>query len=124
MQALITIDVAKKQFQNWRNTKSPGDRMPDELWAIVGQILANPTYKKSIVGHELGISTTQLRGKFPERFPPRNKPIAEINKSNFVHAPLTSVMSGLVIERKDGNRLIINAASNEQFTTLIKAFME
>ncbi len=72
----ITIDVAKKQFQNWRNTKSPGDRMPDELWAIVGQILANPTYKKSIVGHELGISTTQLRGKFPERFPPRNKPIA------------------------------------------------
>jgi len=126
----ITISEAKEQFKAWRENKAGGEHLPETLWDIVAQILSNPNYNRSVVTRGLGISTAQLRKKFPKYFSQNKLPEKKPKDTTFVKAslapliaaaPLTSVVT---IERNNGVKLSISMLNQEQFATLIKFFME
>ncbi len=128
----LTLPDVQQKFVLWRSNKSHmGEKIPDSLWALVHELLKISTYKRSIIGRELGISTRQLREKFPTLFkqkqvscPPANK-----GKKRFVEAPLTTLMTALpanhlTIERPDGMKLTVSTFTHEQFAVLVENFME
>lgn len=132
-QQSLTIITAQQKFKDWRDNKLPGEKIPKELWDIVRQILFNPQYKITIVTRGLGISTEQLRQKFPEYFTKLKKPIKSLSDTTtkFVQAslaPLTTVIpstSGLItIEHKNGTKFILREPTTEQFSIIVKLFME
>lgn len=129
----LSIITAQQKFKEWRDSKLPGAKIPKELWNIVRQILFNPKHKITVVTHGLGISTEQLRQKFPEYFNNRNKTAKSLRSNlhhEFVQAPLTaltSVMpatSNITLEHKNGTKLTLVMPTVEQFTSLIKLFTE
>jgi len=132
MQQLISLDEAKQKFKSWRETKTPGDKIPSELWKVVGNILSNPAYKKSIATRELGISTAQLKQKFPQYFVvgdgqhPSVSPGPILQSAKFVQAPLTTLISEctITIEHTNNMKLTISTPTTEQCSLLIKLFME
>lgn len=127
----ITISEAKEQFKSWRQNKPADKRIPEVLWNVVANILSNPNYNRTTVTKGLGVSTAQLRDKFPEYFsqgkPP---PVKKSNGTTFVKASLapliaaTPLASTITIERHNGVKISIVTTSQEQFATLIKFFME
>lgn len=129
-QMTITLDEVKQQFQSWRVNKQLGDRIPDPLWKLVQQLLEVSTEKHSLIGNALGISTQQLKKKFPTQFKPKR-----INSSiqpTFIEAPLNPLFAStqdnnkniLTIERGNGMKLSMTTPSSEQLAMLIKIFME
>lgn len=132
-QQSISIITAQQKFKDWRDSKLPGSKIPKELWNIVRQILFNPKHKITAVTHGLGISTEQLRQKFPEYFDNRKKttkPLVSHLHHKFVQAPLTaltsamSATSNITLEHKNGTKLTLVMPTIEQFTSLIKLFTE
>ena len=135
-QQALTLETVHMHFTKWRANKSGSSRIPESLWTLVQQLLGSSNYKRSIVARELGISTHQLRSRFPDFYSPlslkstlTNKPSDFTPKpSAFVKAPLNSLAittaTTLTIERGDGIKLSISAPSPEQFTSLVKTFME
>ncbi len=130
MQQLISVDEAKQKFKSWRETKAPGDKIPSELWKVVGNILSNPDNKKSIATRALGISTAQLKQKFPQYFAAGDNQHLKISdnlqSAKFVQAPLTALISEctITIECANNMKLTITPPTTEQVTSLIKLFME
>lgn len=132
MQQLISLDEAKQKFKSWRENKASGAQIPSELWKVVGNILSNPAYKKSIATRELGISTAQLKQKFPQYFVAGDgqhsniSPSPILQNTKFVQAPLTALMaeSTITIEHVNNMKLTICTPTTEQFTSLIKLFIE
>ncbi len=130
--ALSSFTDAQKQFQLWRATKIAGETIPDRLWAIVAKLLEDHSFKRSHISKALGITTRQLRNKFPRQF--KNKP-ADITPTLkhtdvFVEAPLQSISNHLssatqfIIEKNNGTKLIFPSVTQEQFALLLKTFME
>lgn len=133
----LSLESVNKRFNKWRANKASGERVPESLWLLVQQLLESSKYKRSIVARELSISTHQLRSRFPRFYPKKASPKTSINKSSihahrkpkgFVEAPLNTVTAAtpptLTIERHDGNKLLITTLNPEQFSSLIKTFME
>lgn len=130
MRQPMTFLQAKQQFDTWRSAKTSGGRIPDNLWGVVQQLLSDPSNKRSIVTKGLGISTAQLRHKFPDHFTQHKQTKKSPKSSVFVKASLapliqaTSSMSGIVLERANGIKLNVTAPTNDQFLMLLKLFME
>ena len=109
----LTLPDVQQKFVLWRSNKSyMGAKIPDSLWELVHELLKMSTYKRSIIGRELGISTRQLREKFPTLFKQKQASRVPVKKSKkrFVEAPLTTLMTALpanhlTIERPDGMKL-------------------
>jgi hypothetical protein len=126
----ITVTEAKEQFKAWRTNKPRGENIPERLWSIVDQILSNPNYNRSVVTKGLGVSTAQLRKKFPAYFLQNTLPAKKSKNINFVKASLTPLMTStpltsmVTIERHNGVKLSISTPTQEQFTAIIKSFME
>lgn len=128
----LTLVDAQKQFQLWRDNKAPGATVPESLWALVAQLLESASYKRTMIGKALGISTHQFRNKFPNQFKTKTTVVhaAPKNPKPFVHAPLNALMvpqsssAQLMIERSNGTKLIFTGLTQEQFSMSIKAFME
>jgi len=129
----LTLNDVHQHFQLWRTNKPAGMEIPESLWDLVKQLLENPVYnKRSIIGKTLGISTYQLRKKFPQKFKLKQKTDSLPAKIKKVFAPaplpLSNVMMAsqntLIIERTNGVKLSITTSTSEQFSTLIKTFME
>lgn len=130
----LTLDDVQQQFQLWRANKSSGAKIPESLWELVSQLFAN--YKRSAIGKALGISTSQLRNKFPEQYKsePTLMVVAPKKNKSFVQAPLDTLMASpllsssstspqLIIERNNGTKLMLSAVTDAQFSFLINAFM-
>lgn len=129
-QLSLSITTAQQKFKDWRDGKLPGEKIPKELWNIVRQILFNPKYTITAVTRGLGVSTEQLRQQFPEYFTKSNKPLSN-TAPKFVQvslAPLTAATStnyGLItIEHKNGTKFILREPTAEQFSIIVKLFME
>ena len=131
----LTLNDVHQHFQLWRTNKTAGKKIPESLWDLVKQLLENPAYiKRSIIGKTLGISTHQLRNKFPQKFKFKQNAGSLPTKIKKVFAPaplplpLSNVMMAsqntLIIERSNGVKLSITTPTSEQFSTLIKTFME
>jgi hypothetical protein len=131
----LTINDVHQHFQLWRTNKTSGKKIPESLWDLVKQLLENPAYKRcSIIGKTLGISTHQLKNKFPQKFKLKQNVNSLPTKIKKVFAPaplplplsnlMLSSQNTLVIERSNGVKLSITTPNSEQFSTLIKIFME
>ena len=126
----ITLDKVQQQFQSWRANKSTGARIPESLWQLVRQLLEISTYKRSIIGKILGISTLQLKKKFPMQFKSSQTTLPA--QPTFIEAPLHPLFASsqdnakniLTIERSNGMKLSMTAPTSEQLVTFIKSFME
>ena len=123
--------AARQQFQIWRENKASGEKIPEKLWDMVAQILEHPECKKVAVTRGLGISTSQLKTRFPQYFKRTKKTNSStVRKPKFVEAPLvpiTSILddkSTISILHKNGAKLSISAPTTEQFNSLIKLFTE
>lgn len=132
---LLTLDDAQKQFQLWRANKTSGSKIPEPLWELVAKLFASKNYKRTIIGETLGISTYQLRNKFPEYYPSKPMLAAVVPKKHkpFVQAPLDTLLGSpllsstapqLTIERNNGTKFILSSVTEAQFSLLLKAFME
>ena len=126
MKKHTSIAEAQHKFQSWRSTKRAGERIPAELWSIVENLLDNPMYNKSSITKGLSISGEQLRTKFPSYFTSTNKAIGPefVQASLAKFMPSTQSTSSFVIKRNDGVQMKICVSNNEQFSILIKLFME
>jgi len=125
----VTISEAKEQFKVWRSNKPGGEHIPEALWKVVDQILSNPNYNRSAVTKGLGVSTSQLKKRFPDYFQ-QKQPLNKFKNTKFVKASLAPIItttqstSVITIERHNGVKLSIAAPTTEQFTVLVKSFME
>jgi hypothetical protein len=128
----LTLAEVTTQFKRWRSNKTTGGRIPESLWEQVAKLLSSKSYKTTNIGIALGISSKQLRDKFPGHFKSKSTAAsAKLNKhAPFVQAPLDALLmpsqssAQLVIERNNGTKLIFSAVNQEQFSMLIKTFME
>ena len=126
----ITLDEVQQQFQLWRANKSTDTRIPESLWHLVRQLLETSTYKRSVIGKALGISTLQLKKKFPMQF--KSSQTTLTAQPTFIETPLNPLFipsqettkSTLTIERSNGMKLSMTTPTSEQLATLIKTFME
>lgn len=124
----ITIIEAKQKFQDWRSNKIAGAPIPVTLWNTVNQMLSEQIYGKSLIIKELRLSSIQLQQKCSNYF--LNKKQKKLIKTNtFVNASLTpltiaTAAPGIIIERHNQVKLHLTAPTQEQFSTLIKLFME
>ena len=130
-QQTLTLSDVQQKFVLWRTNKSSGKKIPDSLWQLVHELLKVSAYKRSVIGRKLGISTYQLKSKFPELFKLKQLPHAPVKKraKRFVEAPLTTLMTAmpanqLTIGRPDGVKLTVSTLTDEQLSTLMKDFME
>ena len=135
-QPVLTLETVHMHFKKWRANKSGSARVPESLWNLVQQLLEASNYKRSVVAQKLGISTYQLKNRFQDFYQQGSSKAVSTNKTTdftsksktFVKAPLNSITmttsSALTIERGDGIKLSISAPSPEQFTSLVKTFME
>lgn len=129
---LLSIADAQKQFQSWRAAKAPGETIPDRLWKTVAGLLENTSYKRSHISNALGISGKQMRNQFPAQIKskPAGAAAALKNTGVFVEAPLRdlcgvpTLTQQFIIERSNGAKLIFPSVTQEQFSLLIKTFME
>jgi hypothetical protein len=129
----LTLEEAQKQFQLWRANKAPGATVPESLWGLVTQLLENTSYKRTMIGRVLGISTHQFRTKFPNQFKPKSTAVIQAASKNprpFVQAPLDALImpqsssAQLMIERPNGTKFIFTGLTQEHFLMSIKAVME
>lgn len=126
----ITLTEVKEKFKEWRATKSYGDEIPPVLWDMVFQLLSNSAYKGSFIMRELGLRIEQLRRKFPDHFgepkrvprPAKDKVFVQANLTSLISAqPCTSVIT---LERQNGVKLHLSTSTPEQFSSLVKLFLE
>ena len=128
----LTLAEVTTQFKRWRSNKMIGEKIPESLWEQVAKLLSSKSYKTTNIGIALGISSKQLRDKFPNHFKSKSTVAsAKLNKhTSFVQAPLDTLLmpslssTQLVLERSNGTKLIFSAVNQEQFSMLIKTFME
>jgi hypothetical protein len=127
----LTLEYVHKQFQLWRQTKSAGRKIPEDLWGLVKRLLETNHCNKTTVCKTLSISTRQLKDKFPELYSQKStkENFAEnLKPKAFVRAPLTPILDSavpkLTIDRGDGCKLFISMPSSQQLSAIIQAFME
>lgn len=116
----LTIEVVQRKFEQWRLKKQPKDKIPNHLWNLVQQLMK--LYPPSTISKRLSLSTKQMRNKgllpLPDSLSKENIP--------FVDIKLPSLLSNspqLVIQRTNGTQLSCANLSDEQFSLLIKVFI-
>lgn len=126
----LTLESVHNQFQLWRS-KRTSKKIPDDLWELVKKLLATKRYTKTDITKTLGVSTMQLRSKFPELSShqlPKDTSSKNSKTKTFVRVPLTPILGNaalnLTIERNDGCKLSLSIPSSQQLPAVIQAFME
>lgn len=122
-----TLEQVINAFAAWRNNKSAGGRIPEELWAQVIDLLG--TYKKSHVLQALGISGSQpnkrlLKCKLVE---PVVTPQVPDKQPSFIEVPIPSTSAPehrLEFVRDDGAKVSYLAASHDDVRVMLSWFME
>jgi len=114
------LEKTQHAFKQWRMQKRAGEEIPDALWELVHALMISKHYKPSMIGRALGLSSKQLRQKFPMHYPCRPETVkstdiaakqlakspklttttpssltktASKQSSTFVEAPLTSMLA-------------------------------
>jgi hypothetical protein len=125
---VLTLDGVKQQFEDWRAQKCHSDKIPEALWDLVRELIDIYHYKRTVVGHTLGISAKQLNKKIgtmlsnsPSKHPSSEKP-------QFVQASLSTLTKSpsspaIKIEKSDGMTLSLMPLSDAQFSQLLNHFI-
>lgn len=123
----LTLEIAEKQFSDWRAQKKPGENIPDWLWAIVKQLI--PHYKIGQITTRLRLSIKQLRqkGLLPNKLSPSIKRQlqsfcqVELLPNSTAIDPNTKNV--LVLERSDELKLSVVSPTEAQLNLLITQFL-
>lgn len=143
------LQQAQHQFKHWRSHKSVGECIPNHLWNLVHALILSQAYKPSAIGRELGISSGQLKKKFPNHYPSRatktvpvvaassggtvdtsSTSLVNARRANFVEAPLETVLPTasqtiptLTLQKPNGTKLTFDSGSKELMSHVLTQFM-
>lgn len=130
----ITLEEVKDKLEAWRATKPHvSTKIPQELWFYIKQLFADPDYKHGTIIKALRLGTNQLRREIQGFTTKQHKSHIQPpppHAQNFVNASLVPLIAqpalqqGLTLVNTHGVKLSISAPTSEQFSTLIKFFME
>jgi len=125
-----TLVSVEEAFAQWRKQKKPREKIPNQLWELVRQLMGR--YKISKIMVRLSINTSQLKKagliSRPVETKCNSKPFVNIELSsvlptnNNTHTLSTTHQQQLILERDDGKRLIVNNPSENQTTIIIQQF--
>lgn len=126
-----TLESVQTAFSEWRKKKKLTEKIPNQLWDLVRQLIGR--YKISKIKALLGINTSQLK---------RADLISQSSETkndtkSFVNVELSSVLPSkdytaisstnhqqqLILEREDGKRLIVNNPSAAQTAVILEQFL-
>jgi hypothetical protein len=126
-----TLESVQTAFSQWRKQKKLTEKIPNQLWELVRQLIGR--YKISKIMTHLSINTSQLKraGLTSQSSETKN------DAKPFVNVELSSILPGkdytstsptihqqqLILERKDGKRLIVNNPSKDQTAVILKQFL-
>lgn len=78
------LDAVRQAFERWRNTRSGGERIPEELWQAAVDLSASYTVCK--IATELKLDYSRLRRRIQERSP-------EPPPSRFIEVRMDSLLA-------------------------------
>jgi hypothetical protein len=125
----LTLPEVANHFQQWRNKKQPGERIPDQLWREAISLVG--AYGVTQVTRTLRLSGTDFNKRrrlieVGQRQPDAAGKTAfvEINPKLVDRTPEPAVSTGwLELERPDGLRLRIQPPKGAELLTLVERFM-
>jgi len=124
----LTLQEVAEHFQQWRNMKQPGERIPDHLWReAISLVGANGVTQ---VTRTLRLSSTDFNKrrrliKAGQRQPDAEGGTAfvEINPKLMDRALEPAAAGWLELERPDGLRLRIQPTPGADLLALVERFM-
>jgi hypothetical protein len=128
-EASLTLPEVADHFQQWRNMKQPGERIPDQLWHEAISLLG--VYGVTQITRTLRLSSTDFNKRRRLIEAGQRQPDAagetafvEINP-RLVDRTLAPEVAGgwLELERPDGWRLRLQPAQGAELLALVERFM-
>ena len=127
----INIESVTDEFNKWRSSKKPKERIPDNLWELVRKIYGH--YPRGLICQRLHVSSGQLNGRgfkskkvSPKKLAP---PIPFINVSPATTGlstatPVVADTSCVEIHRSDGVKLVIKHPDIIQLSALLQQLVK
>ncbi len=131
MRKSINLESVTDEFDKWRSSKKPKERIPDNLWELVSKIYGH--YPRGLICKRLHVSSGQLNGRgfkskavSPKKLPP---PIPFINVSPATTGlptsiPVVSDTSCVEIHRTDGVKLVFKHPDIIQLSALFQQLVK
>ena len=129
IESSLTLPEVADHFQQWRNMKQPGERIPDQLWREAISLVG--TYGVTQVTRTLHLSSTDFNKRRRLIEAGQRQPDAagatafvEINPQRMDRTPEPAASAGwLELERPDGLRLRIQPTQGAELLALVERFM-
>jgi hypothetical protein len=129
IESSLTLPEVADHFQQWRNKKQPGERIPDQLWREAISLVG--AYRVTQITRTLHLSSTDFNKRRRLIEAGQRQPDAagetafvEINP-RLVDRTLepTATAGWLELERPDGLRLRIQPTQGAELLALVERFM-
>ena len=128
-EASLTLPEVADHFQQWRNMKQPGERIPDHLWREAISLVG--AYRVTQITRTLRLSSTDFNKRRRLIEAGQRQPDAagstmfvEINPQRMDRTLAPAASTGwLELERPDGLRLRIQPTQGAELLALVERFM-
>jgi hypothetical protein len=124
----INLESVTNEFDKWRSSKKPKERIPDNLWELVSKIYGH--YPRGLICQRLHVSSGQLNGRgfkskkvSPKKLP---SPVPFINVSPATTGlpTATADTSCVEIHRTDGVKLVVKHPDIIQLSALLQQLVK
>lgn len=113
----LTLEEVAAQLKDWRTTKTPGQKIPNEIWEAIIDLTSR--YKKSKILVACNISSEQLKNKIAKLRPE----LVESVSDGFVK--MSTVMPSVIkahITNTRGLTMDFSISSEVELSMVFKAF--
>ncbi len=129
IESSLTLPEVAEHFQQWRNMKQPGERIPDHLWREAISLVG--AYRVTQITRTLRLSSTDFNKRRRLIEAGQRQPDAagstmfvEINPQRMDRTLAPAAATGwLELERPDGLRLRIQPTQGAELLALVERFM-
>jgi hypothetical protein len=129
IESSLTLPEVTEHFQQWRNMKQPGERIPDQLWREAISLVG--AYGVTQITRALHLSSTDFSKRRRRIEARKRQPDAagetafvEINPQLMDRTLEPAAAAGwLELERPDGLRLRIQPTQGAELLALVERFM-
>ena len=130
IESRLTLPEVADHFQQWRNKKQPGERIPDQLWreaiSLVGANgVTQITRTLCLSGTDFNKRRRLIEADQCQPDTAGEAAFVEINPQHMDHPQEPTAAAGwLELERPDGLRLRIQPTQDAELLALVERFME